>query len=352
MMKVPVTSILTKTLDIVHDGVETLQVVDDGIKQLKEKPIDTILTKTTGSVKDTVTHKLEPLHDSNTDTDNNDNNDDDVEPKLTMVWKATELIDMVRQDSILGKVVKPLHEKVEAAKQTAAGSILTDLVVSGSKFAQDVKPAKVVEVVDDNTQPNQASSILTKSMEFIAAIKENPSEALLAAPVVVAENIISKQMQNSDKTQQKATRSILSTVPDLEEAVMQAAREDPVELLCSKTMRLATSFVESNPDKSNELVSTVKEKPNTKTAMDIVAAKVINQGPPESSLQGMLESAIQLQSVPLANDGAKTPMHKTNNSAAVNLTDTSNVDPTCATLALSGSMNKMQIVDFEESLPK
>ena len=159
-------------------------------------------------------------------------------------------------------------------------------------------------------------------------------------------------MQNSDKTQQKATRSILSTVPDLEEAGMQAAREDPVELLCSKTMGLATSSVESNADKSNELVSMVKEKPITKTAMDIVAAKVINQGPPESSLQGMFESAIQLQSVPLANDGAKTPMHKTNNSAAVNLTDTSNVDPTCATLALSGSMNKMQIVDFEESLPK
>ena len=55
-------------------------------------------------------------------------------------------------------------------------------------------------------------------------------------------------MQNSDKTQQKATRSMLSTVPDLDEAGMQAVREDPVELLCSKTMRLATSSVESNPD--------------------------------------------------------------------------------------------------------
>ena len=172
MIKVPVKSILTKTFDIVHDGVETLQVVDDGIKQLKENPTDTILTKTMGSAKNTVTHKLESLHDSNTDTDNNDNNDDDVEPKLTMLRKATELIDMVRQDSILGKVVKPLHEKVEAAKQTAAGSILTDLVVSGSKFAQDMKLTKVIEVVDDNTQPNQASSILEKSMEFIAAIKE------------------------------------------------------------------------------------------------------------------------------------------------------------------------------------
>ena len=361
-MKIPVKSMLTKTLDIIDDGVETLQVVDDGIKQMKENPIDTILTKTMASVNNAVTRKLEALQDGSAETDNDDddddNNDDNAESKPTMLQKATELIDMARQDSILNKVVKPLEEKVEAAKQTAAGSLLTDLAASGAKVIQenpaDVMLTKAMEVVDDKTQPNQASSILAKSVEFVAAVKENPSETLLAASVGVADNIISKQMQNSDKTQQKANRSMLSTALDLAEAGMEAAREDPVELLSSKAMELAVSAVESNPttssmlDKATELVSTVKENP-TETAMDAVDAMVSNQGPPELSLQGMLENAVQLQNTPLPkNDVSKRLMNKTDTSAARNFTNTATLNKS----TLSGSMKKMQLIEFEESLPK
>jgi len=352
-MKIPVKSMFTTTLDIIDDGVETFHGFDDGIKQLKENPIDTILKKTMSSVNNAVTHKLESLQDSNSETDDDDDNDNDDdndgESKQTMFQKATELIDMARQDSLLGKVVKPLDEKIEAAKQTAAGSLLTDLVASGAKVMQenpaDLMLTKAMEAVDDKTQPNRASSMLAKSVEFIAAVKENPNEALLAASVGVADSIISNQLQNSDKTEQKAIRSTLSTALDLAEAGMQAAREDPIELLSSKAMELAVSAVESNstiPDKETELVSAVKEN-MTVTALDAVDAEVPNQVPSELSLQGMLESATQ--SVLLPNNESETLMNNADISVTVNMTNG-------VTSTLSGSMKNMQLVDFEESPPK
>jgi len=266
-----------------------------------------------------------------------------------MFQKATVLIDMARQDSLLGKMVKPLDEKIEAAKQTAAGSLLTDLVASGAKVMQenpaDLMLTKAMEAVDGKTQPNQASLMLAKSVEFIGAVKENPNKAFLAASVGVADSIVSNQLQNSEKAEQKAARSALSTALDLAEVGMQAAREDPVELLSSIAMELAVSAVESNstiPDKATELVSTVKEN-MTSTALDVVDAEISNQVPSELSLQGMLESATQ--GILLPNNESKTLMNNADTSATVNMTNG-------VTSTLSGSMKNMQLVDFEESPPK
>jgi len=343
VMKIPAKSMLNKALDVIEDGVDNLRVIDDGIEQFKENPIDAILSKTMESVTDVVSCKLE---DGNAKTDD----DDDDESKPSMLQKAAELIDMARQDSILGKLVKPIDEKVEAAAQTTAGSKLTDLVTNGAKLAQenpaDLVLTKAMVVVDDNTEPNRASTILAKSVEFVAAVKENPNEALLAASVGVADNILSSKLQNSDRTEQKATGSLLSAALDLAEAGMQAAREDPAELLSSRAMELAVSAVElsltasSMIDEASELVTTVTKSP-TETVKDIEGAKVSNEGPSDSSLQGMLEDAIQ--SVPLAKDRVRM-LHE-----ADVLADT---DVTAAKSVMSGSMKNMQLVDFEKSSPK
>jgi len=293
MMKVPVKSMLTKTLDIVDDGVETLREANDGIKQLKDNPIEAILAKTMRSVNDQM------IQDSNTTTDDDKN---DAADDKTMLQNATELVDMARQDPLLGKLIKPLEEKVKVAKQTTAGSMLTDIVTNGAKIVQE-NPAgamltKAMELVDNKTQPNQASSMLTKPVEFITAEKENSSEILLAASVgaLVADEVLSSKLQTSDKAKQTTTGSALTTAMDL----VDAAREDPIELLSGKGMELAIPAVEPNPPTSSMLAAAVQEN-STEASVDAMNTVASNQG--------LFRSTLQTSAVPIANsvnDGVQT----------------------------------------------
>ena len=312
VMKVPVKSMLTKTLDIVDDGVETLREVNDGIKQLKDNPIRAILAKTMESVNDHM------IQDSNCTTD--DGKNDAAADDKTMLQNATELVDMARQDPLLGKLVKPLKEKVKVAKQTTTGSMLTDIVTSGAKIVKenptDAMLTEVMELVDDNTQPNQASSMLTKPVEFTTAEKEGSSETVLAASVGAADEVVSSQLQISNKEKQTATGSTLTTAMDL----VDAAREDPIEPLSGKGMELATPAIESNPPTSSMLAAVVKEK-STEVSVDAMNTVASNQG--------LIGSTLQTNAVPTANSvndraqtleqaDTKTPVNTT---VAAQLTD-------------------------------
>ena len=188
IMKIPVQSLVTKTLDIVDDGVETLRAIDDGpgLKSFQENPIDTILTVTMESVKDAVVHKLQ---DNDGDNDGGENKSTS-EPIAALIQDTTELIDIARQDSILGKVVKPLDEKVQAVKETVAGFLLTNLITSAAKI-EEKNP------IDDNTQaspllktvienPSTQETNDDMEMKLVANTAESKPSSTLEMPMKVA----------------------------------------------------------------------------------------------------------------------------------------------------------------------
>jgi len=236
IMKIPVKSLVTKTLDIVDDGVETLRAIDDGpeLKSLQENPIDTILTMTMDSVKDAVVHKLQ---DNDDNDDNYDVDGENKSPIAALIQDTTELIDIARQDSMLGKVVKPLDKKVQAVKETVAGSLLTNLITSAAKI-EEKNP------IDDKTQ---TSSILTTvienastqktnndvEMKLVAHTAESKPSSTLEMPMKVATT-----KENGDEVEAlKQDVADDSLVPD------DGIEKVPIELLSTRAAKPAVLAV-------------------------------------------------------------------------------------------------------------
>ena len=100
VMEIPAKSLLNKTLDIVEDGVEILRKFDDGkgFNNLKENPVDTILTKTMESLGDAVIHNMTSAMQDNTDDGYNDDEKSTTsKPIIALVEDASELIDIAKK---------------------------------------------------------------------------------------------------------------------------------------------------------------------------------------------------------------------------------------------------------------
>jgi len=243
IMKIPVKSLVTKTLDIVDDGVETLRVIDDGpgLKSLQKNPIDTILTMTLESVKDSVVYKLQD------ETDNeNDKEESKSKPIAELIQDTTELIDVARQNSILGKVVKPLDEKVQAAKKTVAGSILTNLITSTVKIEQE-------SPVDDNKQ----ASLMVKENPSTQEENVHDTEMKLVAHTTKSSTAASSSMPETP-TKIAATNDEVVTVKqegDNDLLVMNLTDDNikkaPVESLSTITTPLTTVTTAENIQKQS-----------------------------------------------------------------------------------------------------
>ena len=308
--KIPIKSIFSKakdivgdTLDMVDEGAKTLHKLDSGLNEFREKPLESILTKSMEVVDDVVTDRLEST-DENAASKSKASEPTKISTTTgSLLRNATEIVNIAKQDPTLAKVVNPLDEKAQEVKHSSVGSMLTKSVkfvedgiqtVTMNQNPAELMVSKAMDFVDDKAQIN-AAELIANSRELVDKVKENPTDMLLAGTMNVVGNAVANHegpngMQLTYPTGQTSeamhdatsttTSSMLSTATGMIRTGLQVVTQDPDELALSK----ATEFAADKIAQSNPVM--------TRT-VGLVTTVASAEDPAESLLQGAMEMANQ-----------------------------------------------------------
>ena len=290
--EIPVQSIISKamgmvedTLDMVDESEKTLHKIDSGLKDLKENPSEFALGKSMRVVDNVVEHRL-----SESASEKSQVSESIEVPTATksLVERATEIIDIAKQDPTLGKLVNPLDEKAREVKKGSVGSMLTK---SMKLVGDGIQTMKAMDFVDDKAQINSAEFI-ARSKGLVDTVRENPTEPLMAGSMNMTGNTVANENfegtnalqslgHNSEamhNAELMSTGSMLSTAMEMVNTGLQAVKQDSDKLALSQAMEFAEDEVtQSNPMKS-------------KTA-SLVASTTSSEDPAQLLLQGVMEMA-------------------------------------------------------------